>query len=86
MLSRNKAAVAVAAWIRDRLEETTDRSLVDDTHGPSLIVSSATAERQAITLETTVIDGDERADYKFVINVGMDLSHLLGKPGEPSPP
>jgi len=73
MLSRNKTAKQIAAWIRDRLQENMDRSLVDDTHGPSIIVSAAAAHNQAVDLEVSVVDDDEQTDYKFVINVGMVL-------------
>lgn len=73
MLSRRKTAHAIAAWIRDRLQESTDRSLVDDTHGPSVIVSTVSAQQHAVELVVSVTDGDEQEDHKFQINVGMIL-------------
>jgi hypothetical protein len=74
MLSKNKTAKAIAAWIRDRLQENgSDRSLIDDTDNPGILVESVSAQGQVIELAVSVVEDDKQIDYKFKINVGMVL-------------
>jgi len=84
MLSKRKVVEAVANWVRDRLNESKDHSLRDDSDGISIRVESARTSGGLIFLDLSVVRDDRIEDMQLLLQVGRQVDPPAVPIGVPS--